>query len=207
MNESDQTVPSRSQSRTAGLGRSGMAGFGRSRMAGIGSVAGQNERDKLAHFTSLVEISENDIVGETIEPALRYWQSIRGDRVAPPRREFRLDEIPPRLVPSIAVIEIVGEPIDFLYRFFGTHLVHVAGMELTGKRYYADKIIGFGAINETLIPELMKRRVPMFHDLKWRSSKGVVYESKAMRLPLSDDGETVNGVVTVNTVSPFAKTY
>jgi len=97
--------------------------------------------------------------------------------------------------------------MDFLYRFFGTHLVHVAGMELTGKRYFADQVVGFGAINETLVPELIARRAPMFHHFEWQSSRGVTYESKAVRLPLSDDGERITGMVTANTISLFARTY
>lgn len=175
--------------------------------AGVNQAQRSVEPSKLSHFKTLVEITEDEIVGESIEPALEYWRSVRNENFAPTRREFKLDALPPKLVPSMAVIDIVGDPIDFLYRFFGTHLVHVAGMELTGKHYYADNIVGFGAINETLIPELIKRREPLFHLFEWESTKGVIYESKALRLPLSEDAETVTGVVTVNTVSPFEKTY
>ena len=171
------------------------------------SYSSSADHNKLSHFRQLTEISVKDIAGESVEAAFDYWRSIKGDNIAPSRRAFKVDELPPKLVPSVAVIEFVGEPLDFLYRFFGTHLVHVAGMELTGKRYYADNIVGFGAINETLIPELIARREPIFHHFEWESTRGVVYESKAIRLPLSDDGENINGMVTANTVSPFVRTY
>jgi hypothetical protein len=163
--------------------------------------------DKLAHFHTLAEITDADITGESIEQALDYWRSIKGADIAPSRKSFHIDELPPKLIPSVAVIDFVDEPMDFLYRFFGTHLVHIAGMELTGKRYFADHIVGFGAINETLAPELIARRAPMFHHFEWQSSRGVRYESKAVRLPLSDDGERVTGMVTANTISLFARTY
>lgn len=166
-----------------------------------------NNLDKLSHFQTLTEITEADIAGESIDDALKYWQSIKGDNVAPSRQAFKIDHLPPKLIPSVAVIDFVGEPMDFLYRFFGTHLVHVAGMELTGKRYYADNIVGFGAINETLVPEMIARRRPLFHKFEWQSSRGVTYESKAVRLPLSEDGETITGMVTANTISLFARTY
>lgn len=173
---------------------------------GSGAMADTNNRNKLSHFEDLSEIPEADIAGESIEAVISYWRSIKGELVAPSRRAFKVDELPAKIIPSVAVIEFVDEPMDFLYRFFGTHLVHVAGMELTGKKYYADNIVGFGAINETLVPELISRRAPMFHHFKWRSTRGVSYESKAVRLPLSDDGEKITGMVTANTVSPFART-
>lgn len=174
---------------------------------GTREISSFQSTDKLSHFQTLTEITEAEIVGETIEEALFYWRSIKGTDIAPSRKSLRIEQLPPKLIPSVAVIDFVDEPMDFLYRFFGTHLVHVAGMELTGKRYYADKIVGFGAINETLVPELIARRAPMFHHFEWQSSRGVTYESKAVRLPLSDDGEQITGMVTANTISLFARSY
>jgi|GEM_PF-6293024 hypothetical protein len=175
--------------------------------AGDRETSSDKNPDKLSHFQTLTEITDTDITGETIEEALIYWRSIKGIDVAPSRKSFQIDQLPPKLIPSVAVIDFVDEPMDFLYRFFGTHLVHVAGMELTGKRYFADQVVGFGAINETLVPELIARRAPMFHHFEWQSSRGVTYESKAVRLPLSDDGERITGMVTANTISLFARTY
>lgn len=175
--------------------------------AGTREISGAEVPDRLSHFQTLTEVPEAEIAGELIEEAVAYWRSIKGSNVAPSRQSFRIEQLPSKLIPSVAVIDFVDEPMDFLYRFFGTHLVHVAGMELTGKRYYADHIIGFGAINETLVPELIARRAPMFHHFEWQSSRGVTYESKAVRLPLSDDGEKITGMVTANTISLFARTY
>ena len=71
-------------------------------------------------------------------------------------------------------------------------------MELTGKRYFADKIKGYGFVNEKLLPEMITRRGPLFHIVKWQSIRGVIYETTSARLPLSDDGETITGAMTAN---------
>lgn len=176
----------------------------KSAIIGTGPLARQSRtapmfgRDDLAKILEYRENTVADISGNSIEPAFTYWNDVRGDRIAPARRDLKLDELPPKLIPAIAIIEFVDDPIDYFYRFFGTSLVQVSGMELTGKRYFADKVKGYGFVNEELLPEMIKRREPLFHSIRWQSIRGIIYETTAIRLPLSDDGETVTGAMTAN---------
>lgn len=155
-------------------------------------------RDVLAKVLEHRQITAVDIVGTKIEPAFTYWNDVRDGRLAPMRRDIKLEELPPKLIPAVTIIEFIGDPVDYLYRFFGTSLVQVSGMELTGKRYFADKVKGYGFVNEKLLPELIEGKEPLFHIIKWQSIRGIIYETTAIRLPLSDDGETVTGAMTVN---------
>lgn len=161
------------------------------------------EQDRMAKFLEQIEITSDDIAGKEIEAALTYWDKVRGERFAPARRELKLDELPSKLIPAIAIIDFVGDPIDYLYRFFGTTLVQVSGMELTGKRYFADEIKGYGFVNEKLLPEMIALKKPKFHIVRWQSIRGVTYETTSVRLPLSDDGETVTGAMTANSWAPL----
>lgn len=161
------------------------------------------EQDRMAKFLEQIEITAADIAGKEIEAALIYWDQVRGERFAPARRDLKLDELPLKLIPAIAIIDFVDDPIDFLYRFFGTTLVQVSGMELTGKRYFADKIKGYGFVNEKLLPEMIAQKKPMFHIVSWQSIRGVTYQTTSIRLPLSDDGETVTGAMTANSWAPL----
>lgn len=156
------------------------------------------ERDGVAQLIESEEICKADIVGTSVEPAVRYWDEIRGQAFAPTRKSFRLDELPPKLVPSMGLIEFVDDPVDYLYRFFGSNLVQVSGLELTGKRYFADDIRGYGFVNEKLLPVLIERRAPLYNRVLWKSIRGIEYVTTSIRLPLSDDGERVTGAVTVN---------
>jgi hypothetical protein len=156
------------------------------------------EQNKLGKFLGQTEITSADIAGKDIDAAYQYWNHVRREQFAPARRDIKLDELPPKLIPSVAIVDFVDDPIDYLYRFFGTNLVQVSGMELTGKRYFADKVKGYGFVNEKLFPEMIIRREPLFHIVKWQSIRDVSYETTSVRLPLSDDGKTVTGCMTAN---------
>lgn len=144
------------------------------------------------------EIALDDITEMPIMAAYNYWDVQRGDNFAPPRRSFRLDELPPRLVPYLAMVDFLGPPLDFYYRFFGSAMAEVSGRELTGKTYYADKIEGYGFVNARLFPILIERKAPMVHRTTWESVRGVRLVTVTLRLPLSNDGTNVDGAVTAN---------
>jgi len=81
---------------------------------------------------------------ELLEPTHRslkdlhaYWLSKKGSRNAPPRSAIRHDEIV-NLLPTIALLDVVGEPPRFRFRLFGTRLVAAYGQDLTGK--FVDEI-------------------------------------------------------------------
>jgi len=144
------------------------------------------------------EIALDDISGMPIMAAHDYWDKVRGPAFAPPRKSFRLDELPPRLIPYIAMVDFLGPPLDYYYRFFGSAMAEASGRELTGKTYYADGIEGYGFVNARLFPVLIERRSPMVHRTTWESVKGVRLVTMTLRLPLSSDGANVDGAVTAN---------
>ncbi len=144
------------------------------------------------------EISLQSIAELPVYAAYIYWNDIRGDGIGPPRQVFKLEELPPNLIPYLAMIDFVGPPLDFYYRFFGTAMTEASGRELTGKTYYADKVEGYGFVNARLLPILIERRQPMVHRTIWTSARRVQLQTTTLRLPLSSDGETVNGAVTAN---------
>lgn len=158
----------------------------------------RTEDRMLAHVVDTMEIDHDEIAALDIDAVYRYWDGLRGERIAPTRRAFHLEELPPQIVPRMAMIDFLGPPLDYHYRFFGTKMTEVAGRELTGKTYYADKIEGYGFVNAKLFPVLVERKKPLFHRTTWESVKGLLFMTTTMRLPLSDDGEKITGAVTAN---------
>lgn len=144
------------------------------------------------------EIGLGDISELPVLAAYEYWNALRGKAFAPPRRYFHLEDLPPKLVPYMAMIDFVGPPLDYFYRFFGSAMAEASGRELTGKTYYADNVEGYGFVNARLFPILIERKTPMVHRTTWESVRGVRLVTVSLRLPLSSDGETVNGAVTAN---------
>ena len=155
-------------------------------------------RNAIAHVDRMIEIGRDDIAGSGIDAVYEYWENRRDGAFAPPRRRFRLDDLPASVIPCMAMIDFVGTPVDYYYRFFGSKMVEVAGRELTGKRYFADAVEGYGFVNAQLFPLLVERKVPMIHRVNWISDRGLRIVTTSVRLPLSEDGEAVSGAVTAN---------
>ena len=153
------------------------------------------------NVASIVETTRLDIA-EVDNPALTavydYWERQRGDKFAPSLREFRLDELEPSIVPSMAVVDFIGPPLDYYSRFFGSKMVEASGMELTGKTYYADGIEGYGFVNAQVFPQMIEERRPICTRTDWISVRALHYATTTIRMPISADGETVTSGVTVN---------
>lgn len=149
-----------------------------------------------------IVISEFMEVADLAVPGLvkvhGYWDRVRDGRIAPPLREFRLEVLPPEVIPCMAVVDFLGPPLDFYYRFFGSRMVEIAGQELTGRRYYADKITGYGFVNAEIFPIMIERRAPVCSRTLWVSVKGLEITTTTVRLPLSEDGSAITGGVTAN---------
>jgi len=142
-----------------------------------------------------VDISDVDI--PPLLEVLDYWNRVRGEKFAPSLKEFKIDELAPSIIPCMTIVDFEVPPFDYRYRFFGSMVVQVAGMELTGKRYNADMIEGFGYVNAQIYPEMIEDPRPIVTRTTWLSLKSLQFIATTLRMPLSDDGKRVSGGVTV----------
>lgn len=156
-----------------------------------------NDNLRGAKTVENVHIDILDIDSPSLTAVYEYWDDVRGEKFAPSLKEFKLEALPPAFIPRMTIVDFEGPPFDYLYRFFGTEVVRVAGMELTGKRYYADMIEGFGFANAQIFPIIIETRQPIAARTVWLSVKSLHYVTKTLRMPLSADGETVTGGVTI----------
>ncbi len=127
-----------------------------------------------------------------LQHLLAYWLSKKGTARAPPRSAIRPDEIA-ALLPSLAIVDVIGDPPRFRVRLFGTKLVAAYGEDITGK--FTDEID-----LDTVAPHLeaqlrravreCRPNVMRVHLTKAEDERRIEYER--IWLPLSADGETVN---------------
>lgn len=64
---------------------------------------------------------------------LDYWRDRRGDAWAPTLKGFALPSVPPPLLSSTTIVDVIDGGDDFRYRFWGTAQTDVKGYDLTGK--------------------------------------------------------------------------
>ncbi len=126
---------------------------------------------------------------------LDYWNDKRAGRLAPAWTDVDLMDLPLSLIPHMVVVDVIVDPLDFRYRFWGGWHVQYHGYDQTNKFMsgiepppYREQIINqCRQILDQPEPQLFVQQIPIKGDL-W------VY-SELCRFPLSDDGETVTKIL------------
>lgn len=137
----------------------------------------------------------------------RYWASQRGERKMPRRRDIDPTSIP-RLLPNIAIIEVRGEPGDYVLRLTGTEVDRQNGAALTGltlRTVTETTTVKVDLSEYALVARRGEARVSR-GNLVHRGREHVDFER--LLLPLSEDGVTVNQILAMfdyRTRSPQAE--
>jgi hypothetical protein len=128
------------------------------------------------------------------EELFAYWASRRQGAKLPGRRDLDPGDIK-RLLPTLSLIDVVREPLDFRIRLAGTGLYDVYGREITG-RALAD--VYNSAAADYWRVELAKvvadgRPAVGMHSLAWRGASHL--SILWLRLPLAADGGEVDMIL------------
>ncbi len=140
-----------------------------------------------------VDFADNPV--PDFEVVLAYWHSQRGDAFAPSWQTFDLMELPPHLMPACMVVDIPTDDGPLRYRYFGSAIAASHGFELTGKT--SDDIESTRLRNHIVnqYRAIVEGRRPRLFASEIYVKQGVPKRDLLLRLPLSDDGETVTAVV------------
>jgi hypothetical protein len=128
-----------------------------------------------------------------LREVLGYWDRLRGDRWAPTWADFRLLDLPSSTIPFVIVLDVVPDPLDFIYRFWGTGNTTYIGYDCTGMSVRRNKLFSAKVFGEC--QQLVEKRRPIVWFSKVVRDDGLYREYTRLRVPLSDDGETVTHIV------------
>jgi len=135
---------------------------------------------------------------ETVSQVLEYWDTQRGVKIAPSWGQFKLDELPPQAVPWCSVLDIIRDPVDFVFRFWGSARRDLLGQELTGKSLSTVEnadIVRSGVEQHMMV---LEQRKPLFFHLTAVPEHGEEIAYGTLRLPLSADGDTVDKIFNIS---------
>ena len=138
---------------------------------------------------------------DRLRKSLEYWNGLRGERWAPGWAEFSLLDLGTEAVPFTIVADVVREPLDFVYRFWGTGNTTYIGYDCTGKSVRQNEVFCDKVFREC--SQVYGERRPMVYHTKALKPNGTYREYYRLRLPLSDDGETVTKIVSVGYVAQY----
>lgn len=139
---------------------------------------------------------------QTIEPEKLFekieavWRQAHGSRALPRRG----DVDPAKLggvLPHVALIDVVpDEPIDFRYRVVGQRLITAYGGNITGglHRKFASPLRREWPMYEAFV-RCVHTKLPQDIVVEFRNRNQVLLSARARIWPLSDDGETVTGLL------------
>jgi hypothetical protein len=138
----------------------------------------------------------------------QYWDSKRGERAMPARRDLDPTEIP-RLLPHLRLTDILDGCTRFRYRLVGTAVVEAYGAGFTGK--YTDELYSGErkAYIERNYHIIHAKKRPMFLRSRYVTLKGYDIIANRLMAPLSDNGVDVDMVIAALTFdfgSPLTET-
>ena len=145
---------------------------------------------------------------ESLSELYDYWDRLRGERWAPSWPEFRLTDFSDKLIPLLIVLDVKRNPMDFVYRFWGTANTVNLGYDCTGKSVHENGLFGDKVFNECR--QVVEERRPIIFHSKVTRDDGLYREYSRIRLPLSDGGDKVAHIIssvhiTVNLVEDFGE--
>jgi len=131
-----------------------------------------------------------DRVSAVHEPLAALWQSRRGGRTMPARRDFDTVELRP-WIGGLHLVEVLPGG-DYRWRVYAGKVGEVYGREWTGKKFsevpHRNRSLLFGWFDDCLAA-----RCPMEHTSRYDNEGRHIHWTRLF-LPLADDGEVVDRV-------------
>ena len=125
-----------------------------------------------------------------------YWDRRRGDRFAPRRADIDPADLK-EFLSRIMIADVLRDPMEFRYRLSGTNIGSVHGQEMTGKRPRDLTPAAYGELIHAHYCEAVERRQPLLHLILLDTSQRSRSYARLL-LPLSEDGETVSMLLTID---------
>jgi hypothetical protein len=151
-------------------------------------------------------MSMNEFTGENLpltelqHPMLRtaydYWFLKKGDRELPSRKDISPEEMKAYLA-NVMLIDVSYDPLDFVYRVFGSGVGRAQGKDYTGKSVRHLEPAEFSSLVWHQYLEAVSRRTPCLHRVVF-SSEAKYEKYQRVTLPLSSDGVIVDKLLAVS---------
>lgn len=147
-------------------------------------------------MTTDIRHPRDAVMNDGLTALYAYWDRLRGDSFAPSWRRWDWANVPSRVIPWMAVVDVKRNPYDFIYRFWGTARTTLQGRDFTGQsvRNFGQPDIANKAWAEYVL--VSEKKVPIHITTKGvaaASGEAVIYDF--IRLPFSDDGVDVHQII------------
>jgi hypothetical protein len=151
------------------------------------------------HFARIGLLMSEKTPFQDADPRLHqlyaYWESKRGTRALPARRDIEPTDLVP-LLPHLMMVDVEEGP-RFRYRLFGTAVSEAFGSDPTGK--YIDEVMvgNYKAFLLGLYNDLIVSKKPVYSTSIYGGKREGQLWTQRLMLPLSSDGNAVDKVIAI----------
>lgn len=135
---------------------------------------------------------------EGLNDVFAYWDRLRGRRAMPAWPDFDWMRLPPPVIPWCAVVDVRQDPLDFVYRFWGTARTAFQGHDYTG---WSIGDVSPKSVSEKILSEYRmiyeERRPVYFETVFEEDTSDATFKYHFLRLPFGQDGERVAQILGV----------
>ncbi|WP_374472912.1 PAS domain-containing protein [Phenylobacterium sp.] len=140
------------------------------------------------------------------EELIRYWAQLRRGPRLPGRHDIHPSGFK-RLLPTVSLIDVLHEPLDYRIRLAGTDLYGVYGREITGRlisEVYASSAADYWRAE---LGQVVRDKRPAVgvHNLAWRGASHL--SILWLRLPLASNGTDVDMILGYDAVVGMAQLH
>lgn len=144
-----------------------------------------------------IEVLPLEALPEDLKETLAYWESLKpAGAIAPRWSQVDMLRLPVRYLPTATVADHLPDEGTYRYRYWGRELTPVFGSDLTGKTF-EDVPKAFRDVTYRTYDVVRERRAPCL--IRFRVAREDIETEfqTALRLPTSEDGKTITGVVSL----------
>jgi hypothetical protein len=131
-----------------------------------------------------------------IKHCLSYWDGLRGHNTFPSWNSFDWLELPLTIIPHCGVVDVIADPVDFIYRFWGTAHASAMGQELTGKSVCEMKPEAEGrSVFDQYAETLQTKKPQMFVNTLYSYSQEKELKEISLRLPFAEENNQITHIL------------
>lgn len=132
-----------------------------------------------------------DVCDAKVARLFQLWNDKRGTRAMPARGDLDVLELR-EWIGSIALFDVLHDPLDFRYRLFGSKIAAALGRDLTGRKISEEAVMDDHANALVALRDLIGRRTYRFRNDIISGARGGFLGRDRVYLPLSQDGERID---------------
>lgn len=140
------------------------------------------------------------IENEHLRAIYGYWSDKRNGRTMPSRSDIAESEMG-NWKDNAIIVKVERGPTDFYYEHFGDKIVSLFGRNAQGERLSAFSGKGADIIRQGYVATLEGKAA--HHQSNFGDAQDGVYRYERVLLPLSEDGEAVDGILVLTYQMPL----